>query len=168
MNLFLSNVLRRGEFLFLFQLDGITEDEFLNEYVLFTFQEAENLIKNEIVSVFSSQKNDYEKNLVIAKKLNIQEPILQQKLQDRSLFMINEPKELYYSGTKVIQNEVDSLNKLIAEVKEFKLDFNPILDRASKPIIVSDSYLKFGILGFIAGLFLSIIYIIFRNILKSS
>jgi hypothetical protein len=93
---------------------------------------------------------------------------LQQKLQDRSLFMINEPKELYYSGTKVIQNEIDTLNKLIAEAKDFKLDFNPILDRASKPIIVSDSSLKFGILGFIAGLFLSLMYIIVRNVLKSS
>lgn len=147
------------------ELEG---DEFLNEYVLFTFQNVENLIKNEIVSFLTSEKNDYEKSLVIAKQLNIQEPILQQKLQDRSLFMINEPKELYYSGTKVIQNEIDTFDKLIAEAKEFKLDFNPILDQASKPIIVSDSPLKFGILGFIAGLFLSLIYIIIRNVLKSS
>jgi len=34
MNLFLSNVLRSGEFLFLIQLDGMTEDEFLNEYCI--------------------------------------------------------------------------------------------------------------------------------------
>ena len=142
-------------------------DEFLNEYVLFTFREAENSMKNQIVTIFSSQKNTYEKNLAIAKQLNIQEPILQQKLQDRSLFMINEPKQLYYSGTKVIQNKIDTLNKLIAEAKEIKLD-NPILDRASKPIIVSDSPLIFGILGFIAGLFLSLMYIIVRNVLKSS
>jgi len=143
-------------------------DEFLNEYVLFTFQEAENSMKNQIVSIFSSEKNDYEKNLVIAKLLNIQEPILQQKLQDRSLFMINEPKEMYYSGTKVIQNEIDNLNKLIAEAKELKLDFDPILDRASMPMVVSGSPLKFGILGFVAGLFLYLMYVIVRNVLKSS
>jgi len=142
-------------------------DEFLNEYVLFTFQKAENLIKKHIVSVLSSQKNDYKKNLVIAKQLNIQEPILQQKLQDRSLLMIYQPKELYYSGTKVIQNEIDTLNKLIAEAKDFKLDFNPILDRASKPMIVSYSSLKFGILGFAIGLFLSVIYIFLRDLLKA-
>ena len=142
-------------------------DEFLNEYVLFTFQNVENLIKNEMLSVFSVKNNNYENHLVIAKQLNIQGPILQEKLQDRSLFMINEPKQLYYSGTKVIQNKIDTLNKLIAEAKEIKLD-NPILDRASKPIIVSDSPLIFGILGFIAGLFLSLMYIIVRNVLKSS
>ena len=143
-------------------------DDFLNEYILFIFQKVENLIKKQIMYVFSSQKNNYEKNLVIAKQLNIQEPILQQKLQDRSLFMINEPKDLYYRGTKVIQNEIDNTNKIIAEAKDFKLDFNPILDRAYMPIVVSDSPLKFGILGFIAGLFLSLIYIIIRNVLKSS
>lgn len=80
----------------------------------------------------------------------------------------NEPKQLYYSGVKVIQNEIDILDKLIVEAKAFKFDFNTILDQASKPIIVSDSPLKFGILGFIAGLFLSLIYIILRNVLKSS
>ena len=143
-------------------------DEFLNEYVLFIFQEAENTIKNQIVSVISDQKNNYEKNLAIAKQLNIQEPILQQKLQDRSLFMINEPKEMYYSGTKVIQTKIETLNKLIAEAKELKLDFDPILDRASKPISISHSPLKFGILGFIVGLFLSLVFIIVRNVLKSS
>ncbi|MDA7564808.1 Wzz/FepE/Etk N-terminal domain-containing protein [Pelagibacteraceae bacterium] len=142
-------------------------DEFLNEYVLFTFQKSQNLIKNQIVSIFSSLKNDYENNLVIAKQLNIQEPILQQKLQDRSLFMINEPKELYYSGTKVIQNEINILNKLIAEAKDFKLNFNPILDRAYKPIIISVSPLKFVILGFFVGLILSMICIFLRDLFKA-
>lgn len=142
-------------------------DEFLDEYVLFTFQKSKNFIKNELVSIFTAEKQYYDKNLLIAKQLNIQEPILQQKINDRSLFMINEPKEMYYSGVKVIQNEIDILSKLIKESKDLKLDFNPILDQASKPIIVSDKPLKFGILGFIAGLFLSLIYIIIRNVLKS-
>jgi hypothetical protein len=49
-------------------------DEFLNEYVLFTFQKSQNLMKNQIVSVFSSQKNDYEKNLLIAKNSIFKSP----------------------------------------------------------------------------------------------
>ena len=142
-------------------------DEFLNKYVLFIFQNSEKRIKNEIVSLLSVKKSRYDKSLLIAKKLNIQEPILQQKLQDRSLFMINEPKELYYSGVKVIQNEIDNLNNTIMEAKKLKLDFNPVLDKASKPINISDSPLKFGILGFIVGLLSSLIYIIIRNVLKA-
>ena len=141
-------------------------DEFLNEYVLFTFREAENSMKNQIVTIFSSQKNTYEKNLAIAKQLNIQEPILQQKLQDRSLFMIIESKDLYFSGTKVIQNEIDALNMLIAEAKVFNLSFDPILDKATRPIIVSQSLKTPVILGFFVGLFLSIIYIFLRDLLK--
>ena len=95
--------------------------------------------------MFEIEKDQNENNLLIAKELNIQEPILQQKLQERSWFMINEPKQRYYSGTKVIQNKIDTINKLIAEAKEIKLDFNPILDQASKPISISQSSLKFGI-----------------------
>ena len=142
-------------------------DEFLDKYVLFIFQNSEKRIKNEIVSLLSVKKSRYDKSLLIAKNLNIQEPILQQKLQDRSLFMINEPKELYYSGVKVIQNEIDNLNNTITEAKKLKLDFNPVLDKASKPINISDSPLKFGIFGFIVGLFSSLIYIIIRNVLKA-
>ncbi len=49
--------------------------------------------------------------------------------------------------------EIDILSRLIEEVKDFKLNFNPILvlDTAFKPIIISNSPLKFGILRFIAG-----------------
>lgn len=52
------------------------------------------------------------------------------------------------------------------EAKDLKLDFNPILDQASKPVVISGSPSKFGILGFIVGLFLTFIYIIIRNALK--
>ena len=141
-------------------------DEFLNEYVLYTFQDAQIDIRNEILSLILTEKDKYEKNLSIANELNIKDPILQQKLEDRSLFMINEPEELFYSGVTVIQKEIDSLNKLITEAKDLKLDFDPILDQASKPIVISNSPLKFGILGFIVGLFLSLIYILVRNVLK--
>ena len=98
-------------------------DEFLNEYVLYVFQDAQKNIRNKILSLILIEKSKYEKSLSIANELNIQDPILQQKLEDRSLFMINEPKELFYSGVTVIQKEIDSLNKLITEAKELKLDF---------------------------------------------
>ena len=117
------------------------------------------------MSVLQIEKSEYEKNLLIAQKLNIQEPILQQKLNDRSLFMINQPKDLYYKGVRVIESEVNFLNKLIAEAKEFEFNFNPILDQASTPTNISDSPLKFGILGFVAGLFLTLVYLIIRDIL---
>lgn len=143
-------------------------NEFLDEYILFTFLKSEKVIRSQIISKLSNKKSNYEKYLAVAKKLNLQEPILQQKIQDRSLFLINEPKEEYFKGTKVLQSEIDSLNNLIVEAKNLKLDFNPILDRASKPTAISRSPLKFGILGFITGLFLSLIYIMARNVLKSS
>jgi LPS O-antigen subunit length determinant protein (WzzB/FepE family) len=142
-------------------------DDFLNEYVLFTYQNSLKVIKNEIISIISVKKYIYDKHLSIAQELNIQEPILQQKIQDRSLFLLNEPEELYYSGVKVIQNEIASLNDLIVDTKNLKLDFNPILDKASKPIVVSQPPLKFGILGFILGLLLSLTFILFKNVLKS-
>jgi LPS O-antigen subunit length determinant protein (WzzB/FepE family) len=143
-------------------------NEFLDEYIMFTFLKSEKVISSQIISKLSNKKSNYEKHLAVAKKLNLQEPILQQKIQDRSLFMINEPREEYYKGTKVLQSEIDNLDNLIVEAKNLKLDFNPILDRASNPIAISRSPLKFGILGFIMGLFLSLIYIMARNVLKSS
>ena len=147
------------------ELEG---NKFLDEYVLFTFQNTQENIFKEIITLLNEEVELLQTNLVIAKKLNLKEPILQQKVSDRSLFIINEPTELYYKGFTVLQIEIENLNKLIAEAKDFKLDFDPILDRASKPIIVSGSSLKYVILGFVAGLFLSLIYILFRNVLKNS
>jgi LPS O-antigen subunit length determinant protein (WzzB/FepE family) len=147
------------------ELEG---DDFLNDYVLFIFKESEKAILQQIRSMLSIQMSRYEKDLAITKKLNIKEPILQQKLQERSILVINESDEGYYKGATVIQSKIDSLNKIFKDAKKYRSDFNPILDQASKPINISDSPLKFGILGFIAGSILSLIYIIVRNVLKSS
>ncbi len=143
-------------------------EDFLDAYVLHTFFESEKEILQQIRSMLSIEKSRYEKDLEITKKLNIKEPILQQKLQERSIFMINEPDEGYYKGTTVIQSKIDSLNKIYDDAKNFSSDFNPILDHASKPINISESPLKFGFIGFIFGLILSFIYIIFRNTLRTN
>ena len=141
-------------------------DEFLNDYVVYTFNNSTEFVKSHLISLLKNKKEIYSQSLSIAKKLNIENPIIKQMLEDRNLYTIIKPNELYYNGVKILQNEIDNLNELIANITDFKLNFNPILDKATKPIIISQSPLIIGMAGLIAGFFLSIIYIALRNILK--
>ena len=142
-------------------------DEFLNNYVLFAFKNSENTFKKKLVALISNEIDVFEKALLISKELNIENPILQHKLDDSASVIINEPTKLYFSGIKVISSEIEFYKKLLTDAQNLKIEFNPILDKASKPVVTSKSPKIFGILGLIAGLLFSFIFIIVRNVLKN-
>lgn len=110
---------------------------FLNEYVLFVKKKVDEEYKNNLVNLILNRIKLYEKNLIIAKKINLENPILRSTNQGNSVTI--EPDPLYYKGSIVLKEEISDMKKIIEKVKAFEFNYSPILDKASKPINITRS-----------------------------
>ena len=142
--------------------------QFLNEYVIFTFQNSLQHIKNEMLLQITDKKSYFDQILKVSKKLNLKESFLRenppiQKLSEDDIAKIlsNRPE--------VIQFQINYLEKLMIEVNNLNLKFDPILDKASRPVrINAQSPLKYGILFSMVGFIFSLIYLAIRKIIKNT
>jgi LPS O-antigen subunit length determinant protein (WzzB/FepE family) len=136
-------------------------DHFLNDFILFVKQETETVFKKQTMHIINDEINKYKENLEIAKKINLenQSTVVFYSLQD--------PPPLYLRGTKALTYQIAILNQTLNEAKLLKLDYNPVLEKASHSIIISKSPLMFATIAFFVSFFLSFILIFIRFLLKN-
>ena len=135
---------------------------FLNKYVEFIKKKTIVEFKNNLKLTLLNTINNHQEALEIAKKIQLENPIIKStNLQQ----VIIEPEGLFYKGTKVISENLDSLNKRLVKLENDQFNYNIILQKAltlKNPINLP---LYFA-LGLILGSFLSLIIIYLKNILK--
>ena len=144
------------------ELEG---DNFLNNYIIFTKNVTVANFKSNLEATYINVISEYEQALDIAKEIKLEHPIL--KSLNNQNTVVNEPEGLFYKGAKVLSQKIFHLNKQLANLNADKFDYNPILDKASPPSLVSKKSSFFYIisgLGF--GFFLSLLILYFRNILN--
>ena len=133
-------------------------ENFLNDYVIYIGKITEKNFKLKFDYIFLSEMKIVDNNLIIAQKINIENPI------------DNKSGDLFYEGYKVLSQKKSFLKELMSEEKNIFLNYNPILEKALvlelKPF--SKSPVLIMVVSFIAGFFFSIIYAIIRNVLKTS
>ena len=69
-------------------------------------------------------------------------------------------------GTKVLTHEIQIIEHSIDQLQKLSLKYNPIVDKASKPIQISKSTHFFILFGFANGLFLAVFIIFIKNTLR--
>jgi LPS O-antigen subunit length determinant protein (WzzB/FepE family) len=143
---------------------SLAYDEFLNDYFIFIKKKTESEFKEEMINVIKNEIEIYKQNLEIAKKIDIQNPIVKSIVEGYS--SIGEPNALFYKGSKVLSLQLIYLEKLLEETKKLNLEYNPILEKASNSIIKSRSIVIFISLAFFIGLFLSLFFIFLRPLLS--
>jgi hypothetical protein len=116
------------------------------------------------MQIISYKINIYQYHLEIAKKIDLENPILQ-SIQEIQSF-INEPNELFYQGTKVLTYKIAYLNKLLNDTKNFTLDYNPFLEQVSSGLLITKSSKAYMPHAFIAGLFFSLLIVLIRSKIK--
>lgn len=143
-------------------------EKFLNNYAIYIKNKTEADFKQYLMKSISNEINILEQNLVIAEKLKMKQPILF-NLAEKNSITINEPKETYYKGTIILSQQLIYLKELYNEVKQLKVDYDPILLKASSAYLVSPSSKNknsltviFGVLG----LFCSFIVIFIKSHLR--
>jgi LPS O-antigen subunit length determinant protein (WzzB/FepE family) len=136
-------------------------DEFLNDYFIFIKKKTESEFKEEMIDKIVVEIEIYKQNLEIAKKIDLQNPMLKSIAEGYS--STAEPNALFYKGSKVLSQQLIYLEKLLEETKKLNLNYNPILEKASSPIIESQSIVIFISFAFFLGLFLSLIFIFLKS-----
>ena len=140
------------------------DKDFLNDYVMFVKQETEKNFKNQTFILLNSKIADHEKNLEVANEINLENPILKSMVDGNSV--VNEPEALFYRGSKVLKKQLIHLRNLKSDIKEFSIDYNLILDKASDLVLISRPSKNFIIPSFLIGMFFSFFILIIRNSLR--
>jgi LPS O-antigen subunit length determinant protein (WzzB/FepE family) len=139
-------------------------ESFLNDYIIFAQQQSLTMFKKQLTQNIINEINIHEQHLEIAKKIGLNNPILQSMTEGRSV--VNEPDALFYKGTKVLTQQITYLNKLLNETKNLTLDYNPILEQASSPELITKSPIIYAAIALLLGLFFSLMIVLIRSLLR--
>ena len=138
-------------------------DQFLNDFISFAKEETEVLFKKQTERLINNEIRKYKDNLEIAKKINLENPSQYYSYPYDS----NDVSMLFSRGVKVLTYQIAGLNQILSESKTLKLDYNPILNKELSPTLISKSPLVLGAIFFVSGLFLSLMLIFIRFLLKN-
>jgi LPS O-antigen subunit length determinant protein (WzzB/FepE family) len=144
------------------ELDGSI---FLNKYVEFinkkTIVELKNVMKLSILNTI----NNHQEALEIAKKIQLENPIIITALQQQAF---NESEVLFYKGAKVLAENIINLNKKLLKLENDQFVFNIISQKSETFPNDPKSLPLYFALGLMLGLFLSLVIIFFKGILKNN
>jgi hypothetical protein len=118
-------------------------DDILEEYVLYVKKYTENSIKQQLQRKIISIIDTYERNLSVAIKMGLDEPVLIEKSDMNFLFLDQiSDYSLFYLGQVVLREKIEIYRKYLKSLEDFSLDYNPILKKTFKQISTSKSSIK--------------------------
>jgi len=139
---------------------------FLRDYIFYIKDKSLRKFLELNEYILDNQTEIYQHNLIIAEGIELNNPLILQekKNNDRNTQIINEPKALFYLGSKVLKYEL----KRFKNYKKSKIieliEYVPIADDiVVKKIFKKKKLFLYTLIGFIIGLCLSI-FIIFITI----
>jgi LPS O-antigen subunit length determinant protein (WzzB/FepE family) len=134
-----------------------------HKYDNFFFDDYVEFIKNKTVKNFKDNLNReieysiklWDISLQLAEHANLESPTKNQSIfPDDTKFLL---------GTSIIKKIIEDKKKLAAELANYQLNYNPIIDK-SNLIIFSKSLTLYAFVGLVLGFFLSLIIIFIKNI----
>lgn len=160
-----NNIANRYSLTFQKPLPG---EQFLNGYIIFIKQQTMEIFKQQLTQMIVNEINVHKQNLVFAEIINLENPILKSMNEGNTNYNSNESAPLFYKGTKVLSQKLFYLNQLLNQTKDLTLAYDPILEKASVPSLISTSNpsLTFAAIGFLLGVFLSLIIILISFVKK--
>ena len=139
-------------------------EKFLIDYNFYIKQITVNSFKKQLKLTIENELEIYKQNLEIAKKIDLENPILKSFAEGNSV--VNEPSALFYKGSKVLSQQIVYQEKLLDGIETFVFEYNPILESPTKPSLVSKSVTGIIYNAFALGLSLSLIFIFLRSLLS--
>jgi LPS O-antigen subunit length determinant protein (WzzB/FepE family) len=144
------------------ELDGIT---FINNYVEFTKNRQIIEHENKLKLLIKDDIEVFQQALVSAKLVNLENPVL--IAIDPRNTIANSPEFLFYRGSKILTQQITNFEKMLSNLENNKLNYNPILDKASVLSVVSKFSFLYIVAGLIFGFFLSFVIIFFKALNKN-
>jgi LPS O-antigen subunit length determinant protein (WzzB/FepE family) len=159
-----KNKIILNKFFLVFKKKILDVDIFFNNYVEFTKKKNITEFKKNLKITIENRIIFYEQAFETAKLINLENPIL--KSLDNQAQVVNEPEALFYKGTKVLAQNIIYFKRLLQKLENDQFNYNPILDKASLPVLQNTSVNLFFVSGLFLGFLLSLVIIFLRNTLK--
>jgi LPS O-antigen subunit length determinant protein (WzzB/FepE family) len=158
-----KNIINLNKYFLVFtkELDG---DIFLNNYVEFTKKKNIIELKKNLKITIENKIISLEQALETAKSINLENPIIKSPISQAQV--VNEPNDLFYKGSKVLSQNIIYFKKLAQRLENDQFNYNPILDKASLPVLQNISVNLFFVFGLFLGFLLSLLIIFLRNTFK--
>jgi len=144
--------------------EHLLEKNFLDDYIVFTQKEILTIFKKRLIQKIMDYDTIIKINFEIAKDINLVDPI--PLYENNSSIDIYDTSKLFYSGTKLLSLQSKYLNALINQIEYSKIEYDPILQKSSKELLISNPPKLFASMGFLLGLFFLFIIYFAKNILK--
>jgi hypothetical protein len=144
-------------------------ESFLNNYISFVQQKTTEMLKAEITQNILNDIIIHQKHLEIAKKIDLEKPILGSGLAISSFsnnIVTNEKNVLFYQGTTVLSQKIIYLTELLNKTKNLTFNYSPILEQASRELLISKYPEIYIVIALLIGFFLSLVTIYFKQYLK--
>lgn len=141
-------------------------DNFLENYVEFVKKKTLFEIKKNIKLSVENQIFLLEKDLETAKLINLTNPIVRQHILPNQLS--NELNTYSNFDITILSQEIIYLKKLLTKLEKEEFNYNIIVDKQLISSVNKDLNIIYSGIGIIFGLFLSLGFIFFKNILKNN
>lgn len=137
---------------------------FLTDYIFYIKDKSLQKFLELNEYLLNNKIETYQHNLNIAESIGLDIPtILQKKNDQRNTQLVNEPKALFYQGSKVLQYELDYLKGFTKSKINELINYVPIKDKAKiNKVLMNKKLLLYTSMGFIIGLCISIFIIFIR------
>jgi len=92
--------------------------------------------------------------------------VLQPKIYRTEIIFREPPSYLFEAYRPFFSTQqIAYLNKLLNETKNLTLDYNPILEQASSPALITKSPIIYAAIALLLGLFFSLMIVLIRSIM---
>ena len=156
-----KNILK-DSYIFIYpeNIDGLNIFKDYAEFILSeTKKEYKNLLKNNILDEIRRHEN----MLQIAQKIELTKPLVMIREKD---VVFNEYSSLIFDGTVVLKEKIVLYKELLNILDKDKFDFKYIVDYTNPILFEHKSKFFYTLSGLIFGLFLSLLTIYFKSLLK--
>lgn len=137
---------------------------FLNNYISYIKKNCISLLNRNIKYHVQAEIDLQVYNLQIAKKIELEEPILLKNLSQDSITIFNGSGPLYLQGTKVIAQSINLLEEFKKKIDQQTLDLDLLYYINNESAFTDYSTNLVIFISFTLGLFLSVFFIFFRMI----
>ena len=137
----------------------------LDQFIKYSFELALIKLKEDIINKIEEEISIYQDNFLIAKELNLEDPVLTSVLEpSESLMnlMDKQPKDFYYNGTKVLSMWIKKLKQSIDTINNLDVHWDPVISKSTPPMLKTKSPFFYSFLGMLLGFSLSSLMILIR------
>ena len=140
----------------------------IEKYIEFTNNNIEIEFIDHFKNLILDKIKIYQKNLIIAEKIFLEYPILKSLEDSKDFVIMNQPLDLFYNGTIVLNENITFLENYLDKINNNSFKLNPVYSEFSSEVLISINQKKLMINLFFFGLIFSLIIVFLKEIYNNN